>query len=127
MTMEEQAKQAMVDGTAERLTPVRWTWEEGASMIGRFASRELQKSTEKKLPDYYTYEFQCDEGPITVIMSGAFDKGLGAELEKDTLYVIVFDAMRKISKGRQFKDFRVLRIPEGSALQAKVPKGKGVE
>lgn len=125
MTMEEQAKQAMVDGTAERITPVRWTWEEGASMIGRYVSRELQKGTEKKRPDYYTYDFLCDEGPVTVIMSGAFDKNLGAELETDALYVIVFDGMKKISKGRQFKDFRVLRIPDESALQTKVAKSEG--
>lgn len=127
MTMAEMAKQAMVNGTAERITPIRWTWEEGASMIGRFMSRELQKSTEKKYPDYFTYVFLCDEGPVTVIMSNAFDKDLGAELEKDVLYVIIYDGMRKISRGRQFKDFRVLRIPDESALQAKVSKSKGDE
>ncbi len=110
MSYAEQAAQAVKDGRVERLTTEMLKFEEGDTLIGKFISRELIASKVKKLPDFYRYYFDTDDGPVNVLFSGAFDNDVGATLKGGSLYQFKHKGVVSISGARQFKQIETLLI-----------------
>ena len=110
MTYAEQAAQAVKDGTVERLTTEMLKFEEGDVLIGKFISREKIASKKKKLPDFYRYYFDTDDGPINVLFSAAFDNDVGARLKGGSVYQFKHKGVVPISDGRRFKQIETLLI-----------------
>ena len=110
MSYAEQAAQAVKDGTVERLTTEMLKFEEGDTLIGKFLSREKVASKTKKLPDFFRYYFDTDDGPVNVLFSGAFDNDTGGKLKGGCLYQFTHKGVVPISGGRQFKQIETLLI-----------------
>ena len=112
MSYAEQAQKAVKDGTVERLTTEIYKFVEGNILIGKFEKREKVLSKDKKLPDFYRYYFDTDEGPVSVLFSGAFDNDTGAKLKGGCVYQLTHKGLVKISGGREFKQIETLLISE---------------
>jgi len=100
MSLQDQKAAAIAAGKAERLTTTRWKWVEGAELLGVYAGRALVKSTKKDMPDFFTYDFVTDDGPVNVLFSGAFDKGPGAELQGRHLIGVKYMGKIDLPKNR---------------------------
>ncbi len=114
MSYAEQAAQAVKDGTVERLTTEMLKFGEGDTLIGKFISREAVKSKKKRLPDFFRYYFDTDDGPVNVLFSGAFDRDTGAKLKGGNVYQFKHKGVIPISGGHQFKQIETLLIAEPS-------------
>lgn len=112
MTYAEQAEKAVKDGSVERLTTEILKFEDGDTLIGKFLSRESVASKRKKLPDFFRYNFDTDNGPVNVLFSGAFDNDVGGRLKIGGVYQFKHKGLVKISDGRQFKQIETLLIAE---------------
>jgi len=112
MSYAEQAEKAIKGRTVERLTTEIYKFVEGNILIGKFESRELIKSKDKKLPDFYRYYFDTDEGPVSVLFSGAFDRDTGAKLKGGCVYQFTHKGILKLAGNKQFKQIETLLISE---------------
>ena len=112
MSYAEQAEKAVKDGTVQRLTTEMYKFGEGDVLIGRFESRELIKSKVKKLPDFFRYYLDTDDGPISVLFSGAFDRDTGAKLKGGCVYQFTHKGVVNIGGSKQFKQIETLLISE---------------
>ena len=112
MSYAEQAQKAVKDGTVERLTTEIYKFVEGNILIGKFEKREKVASKDKKLPDFCRYYFDTDDGPVSVLFSGAFDNDTGAKLRGGCVYQLTHKGLVKISGGREFKQIETPLISE---------------
>lgn len=110
MSYAEQAEKAIKDGAVERLTTEIYKFVEGNVLIGKFLSREKVLSKDKKLPDFFRYHIDTDDGPVSVLFSGAFDNDTGAKLKGGAVYQFTHKGNMKISGGREFKQIETLMI-----------------
>jgi len=107
MSLKDFATAAEKAGTVERVTKERLKWTDSMEMLGVFTNRELIKSTKKDLPDFFTYDFETDDGPVNCVFSGAFDKDAGSRLEKGNLYSILYKGKIQLPKNRTMHVFVV--------------------
>ena len=112
MSYAEQAEKAIKAKSVERLTTEIYKFVEGNILIGKFEKREKVLSKDKKLPDFYRYYFDTDDGPVSVLFSGAFDNDTGAKLKGGCVYQLSHKGLVKISGGREFKQIETLLISE---------------
>lgn len=112
MGYRDKATAALNQGAAKAVSEQQLKLEEGQDLVGRFLERELIKSKKSRMPDFYRYRFELDEGPATVIFSNSFDKMDGARLKPGKIYFIKYEGKQNISGGRAFKRYTVFLIPE---------------
>ena len=112
MSYAEQAEKAIKDGTVERLTTEIYKFVEGNVFVGKFQSRELVKSKDPKLPDFYRYYFDADDGPVSVLFSGAFDRDTGPKLKGGCVYQFTHKGTIQLGPKKQFKQIQTLLISE---------------
>jgi len=110
MSYAKAFEEAKAKGRVNRLTSVPFRWEEGKSLIGKFVSKSVIKSTNKNLPDFNQYLWETDEGPVTCIMSSAFDAKADTLLAPGRVYCITYRGKIPISKGHTYKVFDVERL-----------------
>lgn len=107
MSLREQVAAAEAAGKAERITTERVKLEEGHTLIGVYVGREAVKSTDKKMPDFFSYDFETDDGPVNTKFSGAFDKSIGGKLVEHNVYSITYKGKVKLSGDRTMNVFVV--------------------
>lgn len=108
MSYKDCVKAAFEAGKVDRVSTEQYVWKEGDQLIGEYLGCEMQKSTTKKMPDYYLYDWDTDDGPVRVLMSGYFDRSVRAKLVVGQLYMIEYKGKRDIKGGKQqFKEFVV--------------------
>jgi len=100
MSLREHAAAAEKAGTVNRVTTERWKWVPDKELLGIFTGRESVKSTKKDMPDFYTYDFETDDGPVNVLFSTAFDKDAGARLVERELYSVLYKGKIDLPKNR---------------------------
>lgn len=87
-------------------------------VCGKYVRRELLKSKDSKMPDYFVYTFERVEETVRFPVSGHFDKNMGALIMPGGVYAITFLGKQDIGKGKQFKEIDVMVLqdpPEGDS------------
>jgi len=110
MTYAEQAEKAEKAGEVVRLTSSFYKLVEGEVLIGKFISRTLINSKDKKLPDYYRYQIDTDEGPLDVLLSGAFDRDYGGSLKPGGVYRFTHKGKVPLKGGHSWSDIETAQI-----------------
>ena len=119
MTYRERAEAAKAAGTVKRISQDVRKLKDGESLIGLFQGREQIKSNKPKMPDFYRYHFDTDEGPIGTTFGQVFDGREGMALESGGLYEIACKGQREIGAGKKVNVFVVTLLEP--------PKETGVE
>lgn len=113
MSYADALANAREKGRTKRLTSVPFKWEEGKSLVGRYLGLEVIKSSKKDMPDFNQYKWDTDDGPVTCIMSGAFDAKVDQLLDEGGIYSVTYKGKIQISKGHTFKVFDVELVSDG--------------
>lgn len=107
--MYEEQKEA---GTLRHMAPRMLKLKKDEPVAGKYMGRELLKSKDAKMPDYYVYTFERVEETVRFPVSGHFDKNMGALIQPGGVYAIVFLGKQDIGKGKQFKDIDVVVLQD---------------
>jgi len=107
---KEMAQQAMESGTGKQITERQAKLAEGEELIGLYKGRDLVNSKDKKMPDFFRYHFETDDGPAAYLFSQSFDKTTGAQLREGKVYYIKLEGQRKLSGNRRFNDYTAILI-----------------
>lgn len=106
----DMAKEAMEQGTGKQITERQCKLAEGDELVGLFKGRDLIKSKDKKMPDFFRYHFDTDDGPAAYLFSQSFDHTSGAQLREGKVYYVKLNGQRKLSGNRKFNDYTVILI-----------------
>ena len=99
-------------GKVRHMAPRQIKFKEGDVIVGKFLSRELLKSKDPKMPDFYVYTFERSEETVRFPISGAYDKSDGANLKEGGVYALEYLGMLDLGKGKQFKEVDTIIITE---------------
>jgi len=119
MSYADRAKKARESGSVKRISQDFRKLKEGETLLGKFLGRELIKSTKPKMPDFYRYHFDTDEGPIGTTFGQVFDAREGLALEPGALYEIESKGQRDIGAGKKVNVYVVslLELPTEAEAQ----------
>lgn len=106
----DMAEKAMNAGKAKQVTARQVKLKIGDEIVGLYRGRTFHKSKQRKLPDFYVYHFDTDDGPADVLFSNAFDGNAGASLREGKVYWIKLNEQRDIGRGRRFNDYSVMLV-----------------
>ena len=107
--MYEEAKAA---GNLHHMAPRQIKFKEGDVICGKFLERELLKSKDSKMPDFYVYTFERNDETVRFPISGAYDKSDGANLKEGGVYALEYLGMLDLGKVKQFKEVDTIIISE---------------
>jgi len=107
--MYEEVKKS---GKVRHMAPRQIKFKEGDVIVGKFVERELLKSKDPKMPDFYVYTFERSEETVRFPISGAYDKSDGANLKVGGVYALEYLGMLDLGKGKQFKEVDTIIITE---------------
>jgi len=99
-------------GKERHMAPRQLKLKEGDVIVGKFIGRDLLKSKDSKMPDFYVYTFERTSETVRFPVSGAFDNSLGAQLKVDGIYALEYRGKLDIGKGKQMKEIDVIIISE---------------
>jgi len=112
MDYDKMYEDAKASGNLKHMAPKQIKFAEGDVIVGKFLGRELIKSKEPKMPDFYVYTFERTEETVRFPVAGSYDKGDGALLKEGGVYALEFVGMRDIGKGKQWKEVDTIIITE---------------
>jgi len=112
MDYDKLYEEAKEKGNLRHLAPRQIKLKEGDVIVGKYLGRELFKSKESKMPDFYIYTFERTDETVRFPISGAFDKNLGARLMEGGIYALDYRGKLDIGKGKSFKEIDVIVISE---------------
>lgn len=99
-------------GKVRHMAPRQIKFKQGDVIVGKFLGRELLKSKDSKMPDFYVYTFERSEETVRFPISGAYDKSDGANLKEGGVYALEYLGMLDLGKGKQFKEVDTIIITE---------------
>ena len=124
MDYEKQYEELKASGKARHMAPRQLKFKEGDVIVGKFLEREQLKSKDPKMPDFYVYTFERNEETVRFPVSGAYDKGDGANLKEGGVYALEYLGMLDLGKGKQFKEVDTIIISEpGNGEEGVVSQG----
>jgi len=112
MSYTDDYKKAKESGETRSLTPTFRKLEEGETLVGQFIGITDHTSRKRGMPDFNSYEFDTDSGPVSLLLSNAFDRNHADKLTPGGVYAITYAGKRKLANGNDFKQFDVEVISE---------------
>jgi len=99
-------------GTLRHIAPRMLKLKKDEVISGKYVGRELIKSKDPKMSDYYMYTFERVEDVVRFPVSGHFDKNMGALIQPGGVYAIVYLQMQQLGPKKQFKDVDVMVLQD---------------
>ena len=99
-------------GEVRHMRPRQIKFKEGDVIVGKFLGRELLKSKDPKMPDFYVYTFERTNETVRFPVSGVFDKSDGAALIENGVYALEYLGKLDLGKGKEMKEIDTIIISE---------------
>ena len=112
MDYDKMYEDAKASGKMRHMAPRQIKFKQGDVICGKFLERELLKSKDPKMPDFYVYTFERNEETVRFPISGAYDKSDCANLKEGGVYALEYLGMLDLGKGKQFKEVDTIIISE---------------
>jgi len=112
MDYDKMYEEVKKSGKVRHMAPRQIKFNKGDIIVGQFLGRELLKSKDPKMPDFYVYTFERSEETVRFPISGAYDKSDGANLKVGGVYALEYLGMLDLGKGKQFKEVDTIIITE---------------
>lgn len=112
MDYDKMYEEVKKSGNMRHMAPRQLKLKEGDVVVGKYLARELLKSKDSKMPDFYVYTFERTNETVRFPVSGVFDRGLGAQLKEGGIYALEYRGKLDIGKGKQMNEIDVIIISE---------------
>jgi len=112
MDYDKMYEEAKASGSLRHMTPKQIKFKKGDVIVGKFLERELLKSKDPKMPDYYIYIFEQNNETVRFPVSGAYDKADGASLKEGGVYALEYLEMHQLGPKKQWKEVDTIIISE---------------
>jgi len=112
MDYDKMYEEAKASGNLHHMTPRQIKFNKGDVICGKFLNRELLKSKDPKMPDFYVYTFERKDETVRFPISGAYDKSDGSLLKEGGVYALEYLEMHQLGPKKQWKEVDTIIISE---------------